>query len=97
VLITDLLEVTISVSRCDIERLLSALAELPFAINPTLRYEECTTHVDFPAYRQWLDAVHGALSGNPFLSTRLRYTPVVDRFDLPRRSGDSCTMTPLLR
>lgn len=77
--ITDLLSVTVSVPPREIERFLDALAKLPYSINPTLRYEEWQTHVEFPAWRGWLEDLHRVLASGGFEAARLRYTPVVDR------------------
>lgn len=78
--ITDLLSVTVSIPPHQIERLLDALASLSWSINPSLRYEEWRTHVDFPAFRSGLDSLHEVLAREEFHAARLRYTPVVDTF-----------------
>jgi hypothetical protein len=76
--ITDLLTVTVSIPPREIERFLDALAQLPYSINPNLRYEEWQTHIQFPAWRVWLDDLHAVLAAGNFHSARLRYTPAVD-------------------
>lgn len=75
--ISELLSITISLPARDIERFLDELAGLPYPINPTLRYEECLTHVDFPAWRSWLDDLHQLLRQKGFDSARLRYRPAI--------------------
>ncbi|MDQ1471545.1 MAG: hypothetical protein QOJ99_3025 [Bryobacterales bacterium] len=75
--ITELLSVTISVDPLEIEHLLDALAKLPHHINPNLRYEEWATHVEFPAWRSWLDDLEGTIAREGFDSARLSYRPAV--------------------
>ena len=76
--ITDLLSVSVSVPPREIERFLDALAQLPWSIHPTLRYEGWLTHIEFPAWRGGLDDLHDLLAAGHFDTARLRYTPAVD-------------------
>jgi hypothetical protein len=75
--ISDLLSVSVSVPPREIERFLDALAKLPWSINPTLRYEDGLTHIEFPAWRGWLDELHTILAAGHFDTAKLRYTPAV--------------------
>jgi hypothetical protein len=100
--ITDLLSVTISVDPLEIERLLDALAKLPHHINPNLRYEEWATHVEFPAWRSWLNDLQETIARDGFHSARLSYRPAVvasgdDNVHSPwLTSEDACRMKQLL-
>ena len=76
--ITDLVSVTLSIPPREIERLLDALSSLPYSINPSLRYEEWQTHIEFPAWRAWLDDLHGLIAQGGFDTARLRYKPVIE-------------------
>lgn len=76
--ISELISVTITVPARDIERFLDDLAALPYSINPTLRYEEHFTRIDFPAWRTWLDNLHDLLRTKAFQSARLRYRPALE-------------------
>lgn len=73
--LSELISVTITIPPRDIEPFLDALAVLPHHINVSLRYEETVTHVEFPAWRWWLDDLFGVLGG--FAAARLRYRPAV--------------------
>jgi hypothetical protein len=100
--ITELLSVTISVDPLEIEHLLDALAKLPHHINPNLRYEEWATHVDFPAWRSWLDDLQETIAGERFHSAQISYRPAVvaDGYDAVQSSWltseDTCRTKPLL-
>jgi hypothetical protein len=75
--ISELLSITVTVPPREIERFLDALAQLPHHINPSLTYEPCQTHIEFPAWRSWLTDVYALLSREGFESARLRYRPAV--------------------
>lgn len=59
--ISDLLLIAISIPPREVERLLDSLAKLPHYINPTLKYSEWNTTVEFPAYRAWLQDIEEVL------------------------------------
>ena len=100
--VTDLLSVSISVNPLDIEHLLDALAKLPHHINPNLRYEEWATHVEFPAWRSWLDDLNETIAREGFQSARLSYHPAIadSGGDAARSpwltSEDTCRTKPML-
>jgi hypothetical protein len=78
VLISDLLQVTISVEAPKLERLLDALATLPFHINPDLVHREAYTEVRFPAYTPWIESIRGMLDAYGFDGTALEQRPMLD-------------------
>jgi hypothetical protein len=75
--LSDLLLITISIPPREIERLLDALAKLPYHINPDLKYREWLTDVQFPAYRSWLTDLQQMLNREGFQCALLRDAPAL--------------------
>lgn len=86
--ITELIIVTISVPPQETQRVLDLLAGLSTAVNPELRYELWQTHIEFPAWRCWLGALHEIIGREAFVSARMRYRLAVPSASLS--SGEPC-------
>jgi hypothetical protein len=75
--LNELLLISITIPPRDVERLLEALAELPYPINPDLKYEEWQTTVAFPAYISWLPELRTMLTRPEWRDARLEYACAV--------------------
>ena len=75
--IGDLLLIAISIPPRDVEHTLDSLAKLPRHINPTLKYSEWLTTIEFPAYREWLPDIHAVLAQNGHETATVQIFPPV--------------------
>ena len=73
--IDDLLLIAISIHPREVEHLLDSLAKLPHYINPTLKYAEWQTTVEFPAYREWLRDIHEILARDGHDTAKVQVLP----------------------
>ncbi|MDE3195370.1 MAG: hypothetical protein KGN84_03440 [Acidobacteriota bacterium] len=75
--IGDLLLIAVSIPPSEVERVLDSLARLPHYINPTLKYSEWQTTIEFPAYRSWLPDVHEVLARDGHEHAAVRILPAI--------------------